>query len=63
MRSAAYATALSQVPGVARVDAATGSYAGGGQVAPATDASARFVAPDAHVAVGGAVGRADVGRG
>jgi RND superfamily putative drug exporter len=44
---AAYATALSQVPGVARVDAATGSYTGGGQVAPASAASARFVAPEA----------------
>jgi putative drug exporter of the RND superfamily len=44
---ALYATALSQVPGVARVDAATGSYAGGREVAPAGEASARFVAPDA----------------
>jgi putative drug exporter of the RND superfamily len=41
---AAYATSLSTLDGVARVDAATGSYAGGAEVAPASPASARFVA-------------------
>ncbi|MEV6670210.1 MMPL family transporter [Streptomyces sp. NPDC051162] len=39
---AAYATKLSGLPDVARVDALTGSYADGKQVAPATDASRRF---------------------
>ena len=38
----AYAEALSRVDGVARVDALTGSYADGTQVAPASPASARF---------------------
>jgi RND superfamily putative drug exporter len=38
----AYAAALSRLDGVARVDAATGSYAGGTQVAPPSPASARF---------------------
>jgi RND superfamily putative drug exporter len=38
----AYATALSGVSGVARVDAATGSFASGRLVAPAGPASARF---------------------
>jgi RND superfamily putative drug exporter len=37
-----YAAALSAIDGVARVDAATGSYQGGRQVFPPTDASARF---------------------
>jgi RND superfamily putative drug exporter len=35
-----YATTLSRVPGVARVDALTGSFAGGAQIAPASEASA-----------------------
>ena len=39
---ARYATDLSRAPGAARVDALTGSYAGGRQVAPPNDASARF---------------------
>ena len=43
----AYATALSRVQGVARVDALTGSYAGGNQVAPPNAASARFNGTDA----------------
>ncbi|MHB8464386.1 MAG: MMPL family transporter [Acidimicrobiales bacterium] len=39
----AYATALSEVPGVARVDAYTGSFIGGAHVVPATTLSkARF---------------------
>lgn len=38
-----YAVRLSQLPSVARVDALTGSYAGGKQVAPATQLSDRFV--------------------
>ncbi|MGC5051860.1 MMPL family transporter [Micromonospora sp. DT48] len=42
-----YATALSRLDGVARVDALTGSYAGGQQVAPPGPASARFAAPTA----------------
>jgi RND superfamily putative drug exporter len=42
---ATYAAALSRIDGVARVDAATGSYASGAQVAPAGPASARFTAP------------------
>ncbi|UQA90710.1 MMPL family transporter [Streptomyces halobius] len=40
----AYATRLSALPGVARVDTVTGSYAGGRQVAPASAASAAFTA-------------------
>ncbi len=40
-----YAAALSRVHGVARVDAATGSFAAGHRVARATAASRRFVAP------------------
>jgi RND superfamily putative drug exporter len=43
----AYATALSKLPGVARVDALTGSFAGGQNVFPATPVSQRFYAPDA----------------
>jgi RND superfamily putative drug exporter len=43
----AYATTLSSLPGVARVDALTGSYAAGKQVFPATPVSQRFYAPDA----------------
>jgi RND superfamily putative drug exporter len=43
----AYATTLSNVPGVARVDALTGSFAGGRLVFPATPVSQRFYAPDA----------------
>jgi RND superfamily putative drug exporter len=39
---ASYASALSTVPGAARVDAATGSYVAGRQVSPAGAASARF---------------------
>ncbi len=42
----AYASALSRVPAVARVDALTGSFAGGVQVAPASPATtARFANP------------------
>jgi RND superfamily putative drug exporter len=41
----AYASDLSRVPGVGRVDAATGSYVAGTRVAPANAASARFTAP------------------
>ncbi len=44
---ASYATRLSLVPGVARVDALTGSYAGGRLVFPPNAASARFKAPNA----------------
>jgi len=41
-----YAAALSEVPGVARVDALTGSFVNGAHVAPATAAtSARFANP------------------
>ena len=39
---AAYAAELSRAPGAARVDALTGSYIAGQQVAPANEASARF---------------------
>ncbi len=42
-----YATALSTIDGVARVDALTGSYLGGRLVAPPGPASARFAAQDA----------------
>jgi RND superfamily putative drug exporter len=42
---AAYAGELSRVPGVGRVDAATGSYIAGTRVAPANAASSRFTAP------------------
>ena len=41
----AYAAALSKVDGVTRVDASTGSYSHGAEVAPATPASARFTPP------------------
>jgi len=41
-----YAAALSLAPGAARVDALTGSYAGGQQVAPPNDASVRFAGRD-----------------
>ncbi len=44
---ASYAAALSQVAGVTRVDAQTGSYAGGRRVFPATAASTRFAGKDA----------------
>jgi RND superfamily putative drug exporter len=44
---ASYATSLSTLPGVARVDALTGSYAAGRLVFPATPVSQRFLAPDA----------------
>ena len=44
---AAYATRLSTIPGVARVDALTGSYSGGRLVFPATAVSQRFYAPTA----------------
>jgi len=40
----AYATTLSELPGVARVDAVTGSYAQGRRVAPPSPASQRFQA-------------------
>jgi RND superfamily putative drug exporter len=43
---ATYATTLSTLPGVARVDALTGSYAAGRRVFPETPASQRFYAPD-----------------
>ncbi len=43
---ASYAAELSALAGVERVDAATGSYAGGSQVAPANPTSARFAATD-----------------
>ncbi|HSK23775.1 MAG TPA: MMPL family transporter [Egicoccus sp.] len=42
-----YATTLSRLDGVARVDAATGIYLDGRQVAPATPLSQRLVASDA----------------
>jgi RND superfamily putative drug exporter len=42
-----YAAALSRAPGAARVDAVTGSYADGRQIAPAGPSSARFGARDA----------------
>jgi RND superfamily putative drug exporter len=43
---ASFATSLSRVPGVARVDAVTGSYVAGAQVAPASPSSvARFTNP------------------
>ncbi len=42
-----YAASLSALGGVGRVDALTGSYIGGRQVAPASAASARFAAPQA----------------
>ena len=41
----AYASALSKLSGVARVDAITGSYVGGSQVAPPNPTSGRFAAP------------------
>ena len=41
-----YAGALSGIPGVARVDASTGSFIGGQQVAPANAASDRFTGED-----------------
>ena len=41
---AGYAARISTVPGVGRVDAATGSYIGGQRVAPPNPASARFIA-------------------
>jgi RND superfamily putative drug exporter len=44
---AAYATALSRIENVARVDALTGSYSAGNEVAPPGPASARFASPDA----------------
>jgi putative drug exporter of the RND superfamily len=43
----AYAQRLSSLPNVARVDALTGSYRGGQQVAPPTGQFQRFGAPDA----------------
>jgi RND superfamily putative drug exporter len=43
----AYAEALSRLPGVARVDAVAGHFAGGRQVAPADPASIGFIAPPA----------------
>ncbi|ANZ21323.1 putative RND superfamily drug exporter [Streptomyces noursei ATCC 11455] len=43
-RIAAYATRLSGLPGVARVDTVTGSYVAGRQVAPPSAASASFAA-------------------
>ena len=64
-RSPPTPTALSQLPGVARVDAATGSYVDGGQVAPGARrrrprVRGRPTAPGCRVVP---VGRADVGRG
>ncbi|HEY3238946.1 MAG TPA: MMPL family transporter, partial [Acidimicrobiia bacterium] len=41
-----YAKALSGIPGVARVDAATGFYVGGLRALPPNQLSARFAAPD-----------------
>lgn len=41
-----YAQDLSRAPGAARVDTLTGSYAGGQQVAPPNEASARFAGAD-----------------
>ncbi|HVL07239.1 MAG TPA: MMPL family transporter [Acidimicrobiales bacterium] len=41
-----YAEDLSRAPGAARVDTLTGSYAGGRQVAPPNEASARFAGSD-----------------
>ncbi|HKA04906.1 MAG TPA: MMPL family transporter, partial [Acidimicrobiales bacterium] len=43
----AYASQLSRIENVGRVDALTGSYVGGNQVAPPNAASARFVSADA----------------
>jgi RND superfamily putative drug exporter len=43
---ASYATRLSALPGVARVDAVTGSYAAGRQLVGPNDASTRFLARD-----------------
>jgi RND superfamily putative drug exporter len=43
----AYASQLSRLAGVGRVDASTGSFAGGNQVAPPNSGSARFGAPGA----------------
>jgi RND superfamily putative drug exporter len=43
----AYATTLSGLSGVARVDAATGTYAGGRRIAEPGPANARFLAGDA----------------
>jgi RND superfamily putative drug exporter len=40
-----YAASLSRLPGVGRVDAATGSFIGGAQVAPPNSGSARFSGP------------------
>jgi len=42
----AYAAALSAFDGVSRVDAVTGIYAGGAQVAPPNPSSDRFAGPD-----------------
>jgi putative drug exporter of the RND superfamily len=42
----AYATELSKLPGVSRVDASTGFYAGGQRLLGPTDISARFVTGD-----------------
>jgi RND superfamily putative drug exporter len=42
-----YAAALSHIEGVQRVDASTGSFAAGHQVAPPNPTSARFTAPNA----------------
>jgi len=42
-----YAIALSQLPGVARVDAATGSFTNGAAISPAGPGTARFEADDA----------------
>ncbi|MEU3550881.1 MMPL family transporter [Streptomyces longwoodensis] len=45
--TASYAARVSALPGVSRVDAATGSFAGGKQIAGAGPVSARFRAPGA----------------
>ncbi len=42
---ASFASDLSRVPGTARVDALTGSYVSGVQVAPPNEASGRFASP------------------
>ncbi|MCZ7414537.1 MMPL family transporter [Streptomyces sp. WMMC897] len=60
-----YAARLSELPDVARVDALTGSYADGAQVAPPTDLSRAFATDDAtYLSVVPAVdGLSDEGAG
>jgi putative drug exporter of the RND superfamily len=57
----AYATALSRLPGVARVDALTGTYAAGNQVAPA--ARSATTPPGATGAPGGNAAPANAAAG